>query len=166
VATPRYLALVVVGVLVVGGAVAFGITQLAGDDTGGAGGDARPVTAGGDTEARDRGGGGDTGARDRGGGVKPARVTVAVLNGTTVPGLAATLSDEIASAGFKVGTIDNFTDQQLAESVVQYAPGHAREAAAVSRKVGISQREAVNPSSQQVAGDATVIVIVGADKAQ
>ncbi len=96
--------------------------------------------------------------------MKPGSVTVAVLNGTTVPGLAATLSDEISAAGFKVGTITNFSDQQLAESVVQYASGHEAEARAVSRKLGITQREPVNPSSQALAGDATVIVIAGADK--
>ena len=90
---------------------------------------------------------------------------MAVLNGTTVPGLAATLSDEVNAAGFKVGTITNFSDQQLAESVVQYAPGHQAEAEAVSRRLGIAQREPVNPSSQALAGDATVIVIAGADKA-
>ena len=55
--------------------------------------------------------------------VKPGNVTVAVLNGTTVPGLAAALREEIAAAGFKKGRIDVFSDQQLAESVVQYAPG-------------------------------------------
>ena len=96
--------------------------------------------------------------------MKPGSVTVAVLNGTTVPGLAATLSDEISAAGFKVGTITNFSDQQLAESVVQYASGHEAEARAVSRKLNITQREPVNPSSQALAGDATVIVIAGADK--
>ena len=88
-----------------------------------------------------------------------------MLNGTTVPGLAATLSDEVDKAGFKIGTITNFSDQQLAESVVQYAPGHEAEGRAVSRRLGIGQREPVNPSSQALAGDATVIVIAGADKA-
>ena len=97
--------------------------------------------------------------------VKPGNVTVAVLNGTTVPGLAAALRDQIAAAGFKTGTINNFSDQQLAESVVQYAPGHEAEGRAVSRRLGIGQREPVNPSSQALAGDATVIVIAGADKA-
>ena len=93
-------------------------------------------------------------------------MTVAVLNGTTVPGLAATLGDQVGAAGFEVGTIANFSpNQQLAESVVQYAQGHERQAAAVSRRLGIPQREAVNPSSQELAGDATVIVLVGADKA-
>ena len=45
-----------------------------------------------------------------------------------------------------------------------YAPGHQREAAAVARKLGIAQREPIDPTSQALAGDATVVVIVGTDK--
>jgi siroheme synthase (precorrin-2 oxidase/ferrochelatase) len=97
--------------------------------------------------------------------VKPGNVTVAVLNGTTVPGLAAALREQIAAAGFKKGMIDVFSDQQLAESVVQYAPGHQAEAKAVSRTLAINQREPITANSRALAGDATVIVIAGADKA-
>jgi hypothetical protein len=154
--TARYLAVVLVGLLVLGGAAAYGISQLTGDDGGTSGSQAgAPDTAGKDGQPK----------REQGGAVKAGNVTVAVLNGTTVPGLAATLSDEIDAAGFKIGTIANFTDQQLAESVVQYAPGHEAEARAVSRRLGIDQREPVNPGSQALAGDATVIVVAGADKA-
>jgi len=155
----RYLAIVLVGLLVLGGAAAYGVTQLTGDD-GGSGGESQGAT--GDADAGDAS---DQPKSRQGGAVKPANVTVAVLNGTTVPGLAATLSDEVTAAGFKVGTITNFSDQQLAESVVQYSSGHEREARAVSRRLGITQREPVNPSSQALAGDATVIVIAGSDKA-
>ena len=98
--------------------------------------------------------------------MNPANVTVAVLNGTTVPGLAATIMDQAEEAGFRAGTVANFLpNQQLGESVVQYTPGHEREAAVVSRRLKIAQREAVNPSSQELAGDATVVLLVGADKA-
>jgi hypothetical protein len=162
VANPRYVVLVIAGVLIVGGAAAFGITQLAGEDEGATPPPERSVAGSGEEAEQ---GDGNRPRRGRGGGaVNPASVTVAVLNGTTVPGLAATLSDEVTAAGFNVGTITNFSDQQLAESVVQYTPGHEREAAAVSRRLKISQREATNPTSQELAGDATVIVIAGADK--
>jgi hypothetical protein len=97
--------------------------------------------------------------------VKPAKVTVAVLNATTVPGLAARLRDEIAAAGFKKGSIDDFSDKQLPESVIQYAPGHQAEAKAVSRELGVSRREPVTAGTRALAGAATVIVIAGADKA-
>ena len=162
-ASPRYLVLAIAGVLIVGGAAVFGVTQLVSEDTGSGSAPNERAVSGGD------GGGGDERPereRRRGGGVNPANVTVAVLNGTTVPGLAATLSDQVEEAGFQEGTIANFLpNQELAESVVQYTPGHEREAAAVSRRLDITQREAANPSSQELAGDATVIVLVGADKA-
>ena len=61
--------------------------------------------------------------------------------------------------------IDDYSDKQLAESVVQYAPGHQAEAKAVSRRAGIRRREPVAADIGALAGDATVIVIAGADKA-
>ena len=89
-----------------------------------------------------------------------------MLNGTTVGGLAAALGDQVGAAGFQVGTVANFgPNQQLAESIVEYTKGHEREAAAVGRKLGIGQRERASAESQELAGDATVIVIAGADKA-
>jgi hypothetical protein len=145
----RHVAVALVGLLVVGGSATYGVTRLTGDDGGDSSGNA---------QANNK-------PRRNGAAVKPGNVTVAVLNGTTVPGLAAMLSDQIAAAGFKKGTIDVFSDQQLAESVVQYAPGHRAEAEAVGRRVGISQREPVTADSRALAGDATVIVIAGADKA-
>jgi len=150
----RYVAVLLAGLLVLGGAAAYGVTQLTGDD----GGDTPSAASG----SKDKSGSGKS--NGKGAAIDPGSVTVAVLNGTTVPGLAATLSDQVSAAGFKVGTITNFSDQQLAESVVQYAPGHQAEAKAVSRRTGITQREPVNPSSRALAGDATVIVIAGADK--
>jgi hypothetical protein len=161
---PLYLVLTIAGVLIVGGAAAFGVTQLVGENEGGGTAQgprqvAEEQTGGrGEEEERRRRGGG--------GGINPANVTVAVLNGTTVPGLAATIMDRAEEAGFRAGTVANFLpNQQLGESVVQYTPGHERDAAAVSRRLQIAQREAVNPSSQELAGDATVVVLVGADLA-
>jgi hypothetical protein len=157
--SPRYLVLVVAGILIVGGGAAFGVVQLTKEDSGGSG----PPTAGGDggTGNQDQGGGG-SGSRQTA--VDPSKVTVAVLNGTTVPGLAAQIGDKIGSFGFQVGNITNSTDQQRAESVILYAPGHKREGAAVARRLRISQREAIDPESQSLAGDASVVVIPGIDQ--
>jgi LytR cell envelope-related transcriptional attenuator len=135
-----------VGLVVLGGVAAYGVTQL----TGGADSSGNRLPSKPKRNAA---------------AVKPGSVTVAVLNGTTVPGLAAALRDEIGAAGFKEGTINNFSDQQLAESVVQYAPGRQAEAEAVGRRVGISRREPVTADTRALAGDATVIVIAGTDKA-
>jgi hypothetical protein len=140
----RHVAVAVVCVLVLGGAT--GVTQLTG---GGANSDRGSATK----------------PKRNGAAVKRGDVSVAVLNGTTVPGLAASLSGQLAAAGFEKGTIRVFSDQQLAESVVQYAPGHRAEAKAVSRTVGIAQREPVTAEGRALAGGAPVIVIAGADKA-
>jgi LytR cell envelope-related transcriptional attenuator len=150
----RYVAVALVALLVLGGAAAYGVTRLSGDDGGGNSANAQTNAKGSPGKRK----------RDRAA-VNPGNVTVAVLNGTTVPGLAATLRDQIAAAGFRKGTIDVFSDQQLAGSVVQYAPGHRADAQAVGRKLGISQSEPVTAESRALAGDATVIVIAGADKA-
>jgi len=54
-------------------------------------------------------------------------------------------------------------EQQRAESVVLFSPGHRNEARVVGRKLSISQRQPVDAASQGLAGDATVVVIAGAD---
>jgi hypothetical protein len=167
-ASPRYLVLLVAGILIFGGAAAFGVTQLTSDDDAG-------------TPAADNGGsqsaagtddeGGGSGDEGEGGGqkrpaVNPGNVKVAVLNGTTVSGLAGQFAEEVETNGFQVGTVDNAADQeqQRAESVVLVAPGHEREATAVSRRLKINQRQPIDAASQELAGDATVVVIVGADR--
>jgi len=163
VASPRYLVLVVAGILILGGAGAFGIDQLASDDgTGGtpsAGSNAAPSGNGDD-------GGGE--AKKNRSAFVPGNVTVAVLNGTTVPGLAKQVGDRVEAQGFRLGTVANTADQeqQRAESVVLFSPGHKDEARAVSRRLSIIQRQPIDPASQELAGDATVVVIAGADLAQ
>lgn len=96
--------------------------------------------------------------------VVPGEVTVAVLNGTLVDGLAATLRERLAAAGFRKGIINVYFDQQRAASVVQYAPGHEAAAHAVGRRLGIADRAPMTAESRAAGGDATVIVIAGADQ--
>jgi hypothetical protein len=163
VASPRYLVLVVAGILILGGAAAFGVAQLSSDDTGG--GATPAVNDGGSSGSDQSSDGGDQKQKPA---IVPANVTVAVLNGTTVPGLAKQVGDKVTARGFRLGTVANTADQeqQRAESVVLFSPGHRDEAKAVSRRLSIIQRQPIDPGSQQLAGDATVVVIAGADLAQ
>ena len=164
-ANPRYLVLAIAGLLIVGGAAAAGVTQLSSDDPGTSGGQQNPDGAG-------NGGDGNQPSDENGGtekrAVVPGDVKVAVLNGTTVPGLAQQVADRVTSHGFDVGTVANTQDQeqQRAESVVLYSRGHVREAQAVNKRLGIGQREPIDAASQELAGDASVVVIAGADLAQ
>jgi hypothetical protein len=140
----------------------FGVLQLTGGDDSGGGG--AGLSSSGTTD--DGAGSGGGGAGSGGEPIVPAEVTVAVLNGTTVPGLAATLGDSLRAEGFQLGTVTNNFDQERAESVVLYAPGAEREAADLGRRLGIPQREPVDAESQALAGDASVIVVAGADQNQ
>jgi hypothetical protein len=164
VASPRYVVLAVAGLLIVGGAGVFGADQLLSDDSATPSNE-RPSGGGGGGD--DQATGNDEGGEKRRA-VVPGNVTVAVLNGTTVPNLAKQVGDRVESHGFVLGTVANSADQeqQRAESVVLYAPGHQREAQAVNKRLGIAQREPIDAASQELAGDATVVVIAGADLAQ
>lgn len=156
--------LLVVAAMVAIAVVAFGVLQVTGgDDSSDGGGSDAGLATGGSGDGS--GGSGDGGGRSAPP-IDPAQVTVAVLNGTTVPGLAATVGDKVAGEGFQLGTVTNNFDQEKAESVVLYAPGAEREAADVSRRLDISQREAIDAESQALAGDATVVVVAGADQNQ
>jgi hypothetical protein len=149
--------LLVVGLLIVIGGAAYLLTQ-GGDDT--------PSTPSQSAQGGVSGDPNDTPARRRATPVDPSSVTVAVLNGTTLAGLARQVGDRLAAKGFQVGNVDDApdSDQQRAESVVQFAKGHRREAMAVGSKLGIAQREPIDVDVQQLAGDATVVVITGQDQ--
>jgi hypothetical protein len=71
----RYVAVALVGLLVLGGAAAYGVTQLTGDDGGDNSGNAQASNGNGLPNKPKR----------SGAAVKPGNVTVAVLNGTTLP---------------------------------------------------------------------------------
>jgi hypothetical protein len=152
--------LLVIGAMVAIVVIVFGALQLTGGDDSGGG------EAGLSASDTDDGTGGNGGGGGGGTPIDPSQVTVAVLNGTTVPGLAATVGDKIGGEGFQLGTVTNSFDQERAESVVLYAPAAEREAAAVGRLLDISQREAIDAESQALAGDATVVVVAGADQNQ
>jgi LytR cell envelope-related transcriptional attenuator len=144
---------VLVGLLAVGGVATYGAIQLVGGD-------------GGHESAKTQANGKGSSRRPKHSGVEvePGTVTVAVLNGTTVDGLAAALGEQVAAAGYTKGTINVFSDQQLSQSIVEYTPGHLAAAKAVGRIVAISQYQPVTARARALVADATVIVIAGADK--
>jgi hypothetical protein len=96
--------------------------------------------------------------------VDPAQVTVAVLNGTTVQGLAAQVGEEVRAASFKLGTIGNAARIDQTASVVLYRDGQARAARAVANRLGIDRTEQVDSVNEEIAGSFDVIVLVGSDR--
>lgn len=155
----RRAALVIgLGVVVLAAATLGGL-QLAGRDDGADQPSSDQVGASGQSQTPEGPDGESTPA------VNPAEVTVAVLNGTTATGLAADFGDTVEREGYQLGNVTNSLDSERAESVVFYAPGAEAEAADVGRRLKITQREEIDPETQALAGDASVVVVLGADKA-
>ena len=154
----RYLAMVAAGVLILGG-VAYGAIQITGDD-------GNTSTSGGSGQSGGSGGGdGKTRERDRRAvNVDPSQVTVAVLNGTTVQGLAAKVADEVRAGGFTPGTIGNAARIDLTTSQVLYRAGQSREARAVANRLGIDKTGPVDSVNKEIAGSFDTVVLVGSDR--
>jgi LytR cell envelope-related transcriptional attenuator len=140
-AEPRYLvAIFAVVVLVAGGAI-YLVTQ-GGDSADGKGGHGKSAKA-----------------------LKPGEIEVTVLNGTAVPGLAATFGDKVERKGFQLGAVTN-SSTSFTNSVVMFQRGHAPEARRVAAALGISEVRLMTSDIASVSGGAPVSVIVGEDNAE
>jgi LytR cell envelope-related transcriptional attenuator len=140
-AEPRYLAAVFVVLLLVAAGVVYVATQ--GSDS--------------------ADGKGQHGAVAKGR-VKPGEIEVTVLNGTAVPGLAATYGDKVEGKGFELGAVTN-SSSSFTESVVMFERGHAPEARRVAAALGISDVRLMSSDIASVSGGAPVSVVVGEDNA-
>jgi LytR cell envelope-related transcriptional attenuator len=111
--------------------------------------------------------GGDEGSKHgpRPGAVVPGDVEVAVLNGTSAPGLAAKVGDDVRVNGFKLGTVTNSRDQ-FDQTVVMYERGQQRAAKKVAHDLGVKPVQPIDRQTEQTAGSADVVVIAGADRAK
>jgi LytR cell envelope-related transcriptional attenuator len=154
----RYTALAIGGVVILAGA-AFGAIQLANNDEGSAtsGSSAKPQPA-------DRGS--DSGSTSKPVRVDPSQVTVAVLNGTTIAGLAAQVGEEARADGFTLGTVTNAAKTNQSRSQVLYQKGQKNAAETVADRLGIHSTAEVDPLSAELAGSFDVVVLVGADRSQ
>lgn len=70
--------------------------------------------------------------------VKPSDVTVAVLNGTAVSGLAADVSSALSQKGYQPGPVANAAVQTQAHTAVAYMSNDVREAQAVAKSLGLT----------------------------
>jgi hypothetical protein len=139
-AEPRYLVAIFVVVLLVAGGAVYVVTQ-------------------GSDSANGKDGQGKTAAA-----LKPGEIEVTVLNGTAVPGLAATYGDKVERKGFQLGAVTN-SATSFTGSVVMYKRGHAPEARRVASVLGISDVRLMSADIASVSGSAPVSVIVGEDNA-
>ncbi len=134
---PVILVAIFAVVLLIGGGVAYAVISGGGSDGSGGGANAK---------------------------AKPAEIEVTVLNGTAVPGLAASYGAKVKSKGFSLGAVTN-SDSSFESSVVMFSRGHAPEAHRVAKALGISQVKLETSDIASVAAGAPVSVIVGEDNA-
>jgi hypothetical protein len=140
VSQPRVLGLIGLLAIVLGLAAIFGSERLL-EENGGAGQSRKP------------------------GAVVPGDVTVAVLNGTAVPGLAGKVASDIEVNGFKRGTVSN-AQPRYDQTVVMYTPHQQRAARRVAHDLGVKPVQPIDRQTERAAGGSDVVVIAGADRAQ
>jgi hypothetical protein len=108
--------------------------------------------------------GGSTGKKATAAKIKPGEIEVAVLNGTSVTGLAATWGDKIETKGFELGAVTN-TNSTFEDSVVMFEPGAKPEAKVVAQRLNIKKVEPMVAEVAEVSNEAKVSVVVGEDNA-
>lgn len=109
--------------------------------------------------------GGKGGAKQAAAKMKPAEIEVAVLNGTAVPGLAASFGDKVEGKGFRLGAVTN-SSSSFVTSVVMFKRGHKPEARKVAKQLQIGKLQLMSDEIESVAAGADVAVIVGEDNAE
>jgi hypothetical protein len=96
--------------------------------------------------------------------IDPADVEVAVLNGTSVNGLAGKVGNDIEANGYTVGAVTN-TTPDYKETVVMYADKQKPAAQKVAGDLGVKEVEELDRDLRSLVGDADVVVIAGEDRA-
>ncbi len=96
--------------------------------------------------------------------VKPGEIEVAVLNGTSVSGLAATWGDKVEEKGFELGAVTN-SESEFEDSVVMFENGSKPEAKEVAKRLQIKKVQPMTPEVAGVSNDAKVSIVVGEDNA-
>jgi len=141
---PRHLVAVFAVLIVAGAGAAFALT-------GGFGGD-------------DASGGKGKGGKQAAAALRPSEIEVTVLNGTAVPGLAATYGDMVEGRGFQLGAVTNSTSS-FEESVVMFEAGEGRAAHRVADALEISRVQPMSAEISTLAAGAPVAVVIGEDNA-
>jgi hypothetical protein len=96
----------------------------------------------------------------------PASTTVAVLNGTSINGLAHSLSKDLQQSGYTQANALNGTPPgSHPTTVIEYSSGHHAEAQGVASALSVTQVQPMETAVSSLAGAATVVVIAGEDKA-
>ena len=140
---PRYLVGIFVVLILVGGGVAYAVTQGGSESSGS---------------------GGKSGKQAAQAALNPGEIEVTVLNGTAVDGLAGTYGNKVEQHGFQLGAVGN-SKASFSESVVMFESGEGRAAHRVADSLEISRVRPMSSEIASLAAGASVAVVVGEDNA-
>ena len=93
-----------------------------------------------------------------------AGTMVAVLNGSTVPGLGAKVGDDVVANEFQLGAVTTFPDP-VEQTVVLFEPGAKQAARRLAAVLGAVPVQPIDRQAQRLAEGAQVVVIAGEDRA-
>jgi hypothetical protein len=108
--------------------------------------------------------GGDEAGRPHPGAVVRSDVTVAVLNGTSIGGLAGLVGSDVEASGYELGATTN-TTPGVVKSFVMYADHQKPAAQKVAKDIGVKKVQPLDRESRRLAEGADVVVVVGEDRA-
>lgn len=113
--------------------------------------------------------GGSGGGDGKQGSTAKPKPTVAVINGTAVPGLAATVEQQVVKkSGYKTGPVGN-ANASVNQTVVEYTNGMRTDAqafaAAVKKKLGDTPVQPMTPDIKAAAGKVDLALVLGLDDA-
>jgi hypothetical protein len=138
VSQPRVLGLIAAGAVILGLVGIFGSERLLDD-------------------------GSEPGQEPRPGAVVPQEVTVAVLNGTSVPGLGGKVATDVEVNEFTLGNVGN-SRKEYDQTVVMYEEDQKRAAQKVAHDLGVNPVQPIDRETQLEADGADVVVIAGRDR--
>jgi hypothetical protein len=98
------------------------------------------------------------------GAIDPSEVSVAVLNGTAVPGLGAKVGDDVEANGFDLEAVTTIPEP-FDQTVVRFEQGHEREARKLAKDLGVGPVQPIDRQAQRLSEGADVVVIAGQDRA-
>jgi hypothetical protein len=98
--------------------------------------------------------------------VSPAETSVTVLNGTETSELAHRFATNLQQDGYtKASALRGSPPGSHQTSVVEYSNGHRAEAEAVAKSISVSNVRSLESGVAALSNGATVVVLLGADKA-
>jgi hypothetical protein len=163
----RATLLIVGGLLVLAAVVVAVVLSLGGGSNGAHASSTGAAEAGGAAESSRSSSAQSSGSSSSGtAAVDRGQTSVVVLNGTSTTGLAHRISGELQQRGFtKATALDGKPPGANQVTVVEYTSGHHAAAESVAHTLGVTQAQPIEGTVASLAGSATVVVIVGLDKA-